>query len=125
MDSDDDIYEPNEKNEEVKAESNEVKMEDAEGDVEEGEEEEDSSDDDITFITDAKAKSSQPEATSCVPFPYPYFVPLLTSTKTEETTPALYRAPKTLRDASADLESRACFVTEDLHPTTIRWPTRH
>jgi pre-mRNA 3'-end-processing factor FIP1 len=61
MDSDDDIYEPND---EHKTEDNEVKMEDVEGDVEEGEEEEDSSDDDINFITDVKAKQPQPEPSS-------------------------------------------------------------
>jgi pre-mRNA 3'-end-processing factor FIP1 len=65
MDSDDDIYEPNEDtSEEPKTEDNEVKMEDVEGDVEEGEEEEDSSDDDINFITDAKARPIQPESSS-------------------------------------------------------------
>lgn len=65
MDSDDDIYEPNEEtNDEPKAEDNEVKMEDVEGDVEEGEEEEDSSDDDINFITDTKAKPPQTEPSS-------------------------------------------------------------
>lgn len=70
MDSDDDIYEPNEEtNEEPKIEDNEVKMEDIDGDVEEGEEEEDSSDDDINFITDAKAKPLQPEASSYVHIP--------------------------------------------------------
>ena len=72
MDSDDDIYEPNEEiNDEPKTEGNEVKMEDAEGEVEEGEEEEDSSDDDITFITDAKAKPPQSAPSSCVHISYP------------------------------------------------------
>lgn len=67
MDSDDDIYEPNEEiNEEPKTDGNEVKMQDAEGDVEEGEEEEDSSDDDITFITDARTKPPQSAPSSCV-----------------------------------------------------------
>lgn len=65
MDSDDDIYEPNdEPTDEPKTEGNEVKMEDVERDVEEGEEEEDSSEDDINFITDVKAKPPQPEPSS-------------------------------------------------------------
>lgn len=86
MDSDDDIYEPNEEtNDGPKTIGNEVNMEDVEGEIEEGEEEEDSSDDDVNFITDARAKPAQPELSSCVHVSSTACRYLLTRIQTEET----------------------------------------
>ena len=107
MDSDDDIYEPDDETVPApKNEGNEVKMEDVDGDVEEGEEEEDSSDDDFNIITDARPKEKS-EPLSCVhllvPFLSLHFTDMM---QTEEAITILPRTSQAFRYTSAHTKSR-------------------